>query len=171
MAIVEEATIRPAPTTGVRLAHGRARLVLRHPSRVGGWVDGGWWPHTLDLAGELRLLIQAVRRAGFDPTGVTYQLPAWSAAPRELTIEGRQVRLRGYRSHEPDSITLTDSSGWDRLELLVIPPAAAPEVADFALQLAGGADRRRAHDILHHASEARALNRPTERDRPRSRVS
>lgn len=99
---------------------------------------GGWWPYTLDLARELRPLIHAMRRAGFDAAAVTYQLPAWSDTPRELTVRGRPVRLRGYRTQEPDSITLTDRSGWDCIDLLVVPPAAELGVADLALQLEVG---------------------------------
>jgi hypothetical protein len=156
MAIVEELAIQPevAASTAVLLAHGRARLVLRHPSRVGGWVDGGWWPHTSDLAVELRPLVHAIRRAGFNTAAVSYQLAGWSAAPAALTIGGRPVELRGYRIQEPDTITLTDHWGWDRIDLLVIPHNTAFHVADSALHLAGGADLRRAHELLQHPRAA-----------------
>jgi hypothetical protein len=110
---------------------------------------------------ELRPVIHAIRRAGFNTATVAYHLAGWSGAPLDLMIGGRHVELRGYSSQEPDTITLTDQWGWDRIDLLVIPHDAALHVADSALHLAGGADLRRAHEILHHASAGCGVNQAT----------
>ena len=168
---------RPARPAAAMLAaapvpQARTRLVLRHPSRIDGWVDGGWWPYSLDLVAELPSLIQALDRAGFDTEDVTYHLPAWSPVKDDVLVNGRHIRLGGYRSQEPDSITLAGPCG-DRLDLLVIAPDTNSRVADRALLFAGGADRHTPHEILQHAHTApvannqdRAASCPTDRPTP-----
>ena len=133
-----------------------ARLRLRpcDLDAAEGFVDGGWWPRSLDLRIELPPLLAEVWSAGYDVFRVSYNLTAWHPAPpRTLTVSGRLVKLGGYRTQHPASISLVDSSGWKRLDLMVIPPQTDPVFAERALALAGLAgDLHRPGDILEQAS-------------------
>ena len=62
---------------------------------VTGFVDGGWWPRSDDLAAELPELLAQMSTAGYQVRRVAYNLDAWDPAPRRLTVAGRVVRLGG----------------------------------------------------------------------------
>jgi hypothetical protein len=113
------------------------RLRRRDPGIAGGFVDGGWWPHSLDLSVELPPLLAELSSSGYDIHRVTYNLAAWDPAPRSLTVSGRLVKLGGYRTQDTASITLIDTSGWKRIDLVVVAPQTKPEIAERVLALAG----------------------------------
>src|ERR1051326_269019 len=64
---------RPAPRASAGL-----RLRRRDPSVADGFVDGGWWPRSLDLSVELPPLLAELSRAGHDVAHVTYNPAAWN---------------------------------------------------------------------------------------------
>jgi Family of unknown function (DUF5994) len=140
---------------------GGSRLHLRSPADVGRFVDGGWWPRSLDLSVELPPLLTAMWSAGYDVFRIVYNLTAWDPAPRRLTVSGRRVTLAGYRLQDKASISLVDSGGWKRIVLVVVPTQTDPVVARRALALAGlDGDPHRAAEILAQASTpAAAVNR------------
>jgi hypothetical protein len=149
------------PLTNPAESSDGLRLCLRSPENVGGFVDGGWWPRSGDLSLELPPLLTAMWSAGYDVFRVMYNLAAWDPAPRKLTVSGRRVRLGGFRLQDKASISLVDSGGWKRVELVVVPPQTESEVAGRALALAGlDGDPHRAAEILAHAGmPAAPINR------------
>ncbi len=52
-----------------------------------GYVDGGWWPRSLELAVELPPFLEEVLAAGFDITEV-YVVSAPNAADAIKTLRG-----------------------------------------------------------------------------------
>jgi hypothetical protein len=89
--------------------------------------------------------------AGHQVYRVTYDLASWDRAPRRMTVFGRQVKIDGYR-FDGGTLSLVDLSGWERIDLVVIPPATDAQVAHRALALAGlDGDLHRALEILHPA--------------------
>jgi hypothetical protein len=111
------------------------RLRLKPSAPVTGFVDGGWWPRSRDLPAELPALL-AVLAVRLGPVeSVSYNLDAWGPTPRKLTLDGRLVRLAGYRSQHPATIDVL--SAGHRVTLLVVPPEAAPEAAHGSLRAAG----------------------------------
>lgn len=143
----------PMPET----SHQPCRVELRSmddpSSRSTSYIDGGWWPRSLDLVEELPPLLAHVRRAGFHTVRVTYRLHAWAESPRRIVVDGQRITLGGYRKQIEDTIGLVDTSGQKRLELLVIPPDTDPAVAQRALAIAGrDGDRDRAREVLDSAS-------------------
>lgn len=113
--------------------HIRLRLKPRGP--VTGFVDGGWWPRSRDLPAELPALL-AVLAVRLGPVeSVSYNLDAWRPAPRNITLDGRAVRLAGYRSQHPATIDVL--SAGHHVTLLVVPPEATPEAAHGSLTTAG----------------------------------
>jgi hypothetical protein len=73
-----------------------------------------------------------------DVTHVTHNLTFWEPAPRRLQVEGRVIRLDGFRTHDPLLITLFDSSGREHIDILVVPPESDADLAERVLRLAGG---------------------------------
>jgi hypothetical protein len=113
--------------------HLRLRLKPRGP--VTGFVDGGWWPRSRDLPAELPALL-AVLAVRLGPVeSVSYNLDTWGPTPRRITLDGRVVRLAGYRSQHPATIDVLGAA--HRVTLLVVAPDAAPAAARGALMAAG----------------------------------
>lgn len=150
----------PEPSDGLRLH-------LRSPANIGGFVDGGWWPHSPDLSMELPPLLTAMWSAGYDVFRIVYNLTAWDPVPpRKMTVAGRRVKLGGFRLQDKASISLVDPDGRRRIDLLVIPPQTDRLIAERALALAGhDGDQDRAGEILDRASKpAGSINRSTRTD-------
>jgi hypothetical protein len=129
--MTSDSTTRSASTGG----HRDLRLRLKPRGPVTGFVDGGWWPRSRDLPGELPALL-AVLAVRMGPVeDVTYNLDTWGPTPRRISLDGRRVRLSGYRSQHPATIDVLSAA--DRVTLLVVAPDAAPEAAHSALMAAG----------------------------------
>jgi hypothetical protein len=115
--------------------HQNLRLRLKPRAPVTGFVDGGWWPRSRDLPAELPALLAVLELRLGRVESVSYNLDAWGSTPRKITIDGRLVRLAGYRSQHPATIDV--HSAGHRVTLLVVPPDATPEAAHGALMAAG----------------------------------
>ena len=121
---------------------GDPRLALRSATERGGFVDGGWWPRSLDLATELPDVLLALFASGYVVHRVTYSLVGWQQPPPAITVAGRRISLGGVRNQSRSSITLVDTANTNsptvnRLNLVVVPPDSDPWVADRALRMAG----------------------------------
>lgn len=115
--------------------HQNLRLRLKPRAPVTGFVDGGWWPRSRDLPAELPALLAVLEVRLGRVERVSYNLDVWGPTPRKITLDGRLVRLAGFRSQHPDTIDVL--SAGHRVTLLVVPPEAAPEVAHDTLMAAG----------------------------------
>jgi hypothetical protein len=139
---------RPAPRASAGL-----RLRRRDPSVADGFVDGGWWPRSLDLSVELPPLLAELSRAGHDVAHVTYNPAAWNPASHVLAGPGRPVTLEGSAQQPTALVSLADISGAKRTELLVVPPHTDPRVAQRVLALARlGGDLVRAVGMIERAN-------------------
>jgi len=109
-----------------------SRLSLKPAAPTTGNVDGAWWPRSRDLAAELPALLAAVADRLGRIDRVTYHLADWPAAHRRIVVGDHVVRLEGFRSQEPGSLTVI---GWDRhrLTVRVIPPETGPDAAQRVL--------------------------------------
>jgi hypothetical protein len=135
---------------------GRLRLRLRTKEVAHGFVDGGWWPHSRELTAELPALVDALQLAGYDVFRVSFSIAFWGDAPRKLATGQKIVRLGGFRTQDPALISLVDTSGWKRVDLVVVPPEAEPAFAEQALVMAAtDGDVQRAAALL--ASEPVAV--------------
>jgi hypothetical protein len=150
--IPSAAAMDPAP---VDVSDG-LRLRLRDSGAVGGSVDGGWWPRTLDLRVELPPLLAEMYSADYDIHRVTYNVTGWDRAPHTVNVAGHLVKLAGYHAQNVATISLMDTSGCDGIDLVVVPPGTDAVVAGRALAVAGrDGDLHQAAEILQRA------NRPT----------
>jgi hypothetical protein len=124
---------------------------------MGTFVDGGWWPHSLDLLVELPALLAAVEAAGYgEIRRITYALTAWNGRPApKAAMLDRLVKLGGFRYQDPAEVSLVDSGGWKRVTLMVVPPSATTALAQHALAIAGtDGDRHHAREILDLAARS-----------------
>lgn len=153
------------PSDAVRPGAGpeNARIRFRTPGagqQVNPFLHGGWWPRSTDLVHELPDLLDAARTAGFDTHRVVYGPSIWDRLPRSPAApyvvagsDSHRVALDRYSRQPPDTIALVDQSGSDRMELLVIPPGADPDLAERALAIAGrDGDPDPAAEVLDRAA-------------------
>jgi hypothetical protein len=111
------------------------RLRLKPKASATGWVDGGWWPRSRDLAAELPglLAVLAVRLGRVER--VSYHLGEWSPTWLKINCGGALVRLGGYRAQQSGTVDVL--SARQRVTLLVVPPEASAHTAHTALMAAG----------------------------------
>ncbi|GLZ53980.1 DUF5994 family protein [Actinomycetospora sp. NBRC 106378] len=129
----------PNPTT-------TSRLRLKPQGPTSGYVDGAWWPRSDDLSAELPPLLTDLAPRVDPVARVAYHLDDWGPAPRRLPRG--QVRLEGFRTTAPHTVTLVGPAGV-RLVLLVIPPSTAEPAAEQAMAAAvDPADRQSPADLL-----------------------
>ncbi|HEX3589265.1 MAG TPA: DUF5994 family protein [Pseudonocardiaceae bacterium] len=115
------------------------RLRLAANTCPTGYVDGGWWPHSLDLSAELPVLVgELAPRLGV-VTMITFAPEAWQTAPSQLTVTGRAVLLAGSRGQDPYTVHVSGSDG-RHLTLLVIPPESPGNPAHGAMMTASRSD-------------------------------
>ena len=153
MTVLEPST-NPAHRTIDRTHRIRVGMRVHGAAAHQGLVDGAWWPRSLDLAAELPALIEALIGTGFDARRVSYSLEGWQHVPRRLNASGRVLKLGGFNTLGTAIISVIDSSGRARLELVVIPPGS--DKAFAARVLAAGrdaSDSRRADEMLEAAAD------------------
>lgn len=113
-----------------------ARLRVKSEQRATGHVDGAWWPCSRDLAAELPELLEALGTPWGPWERVTYNLAAWEPVARKVVIDGVRIRVEGFNSQPPETVTVIGGQGRGRLTLLVVPPEAAPVSARASLTAA-----------------------------------
>ncbi len=123
------------------------RLRLKPKAPTTGYVDGAWWPRSLDLPTELQALVEVLAIRLGRVERVSYHLGAWDAAPRRIDVDGRPLRLGGYRAQNPHTVDVVGSTG-RRITLLVLPPSTAEATAHEVLMMAARRDNVDAIDEL-----------------------
>ncbi|RSN63305.1 hypothetical protein DMH01_12005 [Amycolatopsis sp. WAC 04182] len=117
-----------------------ARLRLKPKAFATGHVDGAWWPASRDLAAELPFLLVVLAVQLDHVERVTYNLTAWPSTPPRLVVESGKVRLEGFNSQHPATVTVIGTAGRRRLTLLVVPPETEPDLAHRLLMTAAHRD-------------------------------
>ena len=121
-------TLPTSPTTD--------RLSLKPDSATTGFVDGAWWPASRDLAAEMPSLVAALGDRAGVVERVSYNIDAWNAVPRKVRVDGKVVRMGGFRSQPAATLKVVGEGR--ALTLLVVPPET---------------DQQAAHRVLAAASE------------------
>ena len=124
-----------SPARPVEDAREPLRLRLKPKGPTTGWVDGGWWPRSRDLAAELPglLAVLAVRLGRIER--VSYHLGDWGPTLAKISCGGGVVRVGGYRAQHADTMDVLAAG--QRVTLLVAPPETPAQTAHAALMAAG----------------------------------
>ncbi|WP_435771027.1 DUF5994 family protein [Nocardioides sp. SYSU DS0651] len=123
-----------------------------------GRLDGGWWPHSRDLAAELRQLVE-----GFPPelgriVRALYSPPDWDTPARRIPLRNGFLKVGSFPDDDTHVIVLTTA---DRtvLRFLVVP--ADFNDAQGAEALLAAATPRYAHsatELLRTVTDAHAAD-------------
>lgn len=127
---------------------GEIRLRVKPEGAAPGHVDGAWWPRSTDPAVEFPALVTALTERLGPISRAGYHLDTWSATARKLAVADRVVRMEGFHTMRPNTVTVT---GLDRrrITLLVVPPDTPGGVARAVLRAAADPDTTAsASDIL-----------------------
>lgn len=123
------------------------RVVLAAP-RKNRPLDGGWWPHTRDLAAELAELVAGLPTEAGRAVRAVYSPPDWDTPPRRVPLARGYLKVGSFPRDDSHVIDLRMLDG-TTLRLLVVPPTAHPAQARSALQAAAEpAGTRTATSIL-----------------------
>lgn len=131
----------PTPAPGA----AALRVVFAPVPHLDGVLDGGWWPHSPTLAGELPALLGVVATRFGKVARVSLSAIAWDAAPEEVTCGGQVVAVAWFRALDAHTIRLLGSE-FGHLNLLVIPSDTAADASAAALALVA---RRHTVAALH----------------------
>lgn len=100
-----------------------------------GQVDGAWWPRSRDLVHELDALLPLLAVQLGPVERVSYHLTEWGPVARKAVVDGRLVKLGGYRSQPAGTVDVLAHR--HRVSLLVVPPETSPDLAHRVLVTAG----------------------------------
>ncbi|MGH3490975.1 MAG: DUF5994 family protein, partial [Actinopolymorphaceae bacterium] len=98
-------------------------------------VQGAWWPRSIDPYAELPGLILAVDDRLLSVTSVVLGIHGWESRPRQVRVADRTIRLNWFTT-QPDALVTVMCGERNRVDLLVIPSATSPGVAEAAMDLA-----------------------------------
>ncbi|RZU74457.1 hypothetical protein EV384_2923 [Micromonospora kangleipakensis] len=101
-------------------------------------LDGGWWPRSTDPHAELPGLVLAIDLLRGPIIRLVLNAGIWDGNPRLLAVGGRVLRL-GYFSSQPASLLTAICLNNERVDLLVVPPETAVDLAEAAMALAATA--------------------------------
>jgi hypothetical protein len=124
-------------------ARSQLRLRLKPKAPPTGYVDGGWWPRSRNLAAELPALAEVLSVRLGAVTRVRFALAAWSVSPFQTQIGEHVIRLEASRSLY-ENVVHVSGSGREPIRLLVVPPESPGPASHNALMLAahrGNTDR------------------------------
>lgn len=123
------------------------RLRLKPDRAPAGFVDGGWWPRSTQLAAELPdLLAELTSRSGHAER-VIYDENLWETTPSGIEVGEHSVILEASRDQSINTLSVTGRQ-FGTLVLLVVPPYAKPSRAYTAVMAAADPDDRSTADEL-----------------------
>lgn len=111
-------------------------------------LDGGWWPHSRDLATEFAELVDGFPAELGRVVRAVYSPPDWDDSPRRVAVTGRHVKVGKFPSDDSHVIYLTTS---DRVTycVLVVPSSFdTSQGAEAMLASATPGNRHLAGDLL-----------------------
>jgi hypothetical protein len=104
---------------------------LKPEGPITGYVDGAWWPRSLDLGAELPALVSrlAGRLGGVERVG--YHIGDWVPTGSRMTTAGKLVRLGGFHFLHPGTVDVLGPRL--RMTLLVVPAETPAEAAALVM--------------------------------------
>lgn len=113
-----------------RASQPRLRLT---PQARTGRLDGGWWPHTRDLATELGSLVDHFPVDRGSISRAVYSTPDWEPLLNRRVPTARGYIKAGSFPRDDTHMILLSMSDRSVLRILVVPPALTAEQGEEAL--------------------------------------
>lgn len=145
-----ESTGPATASSGAATVDGRLALKPMGATSVSGYVDGAWWPRSLNLTVEITDLVAQLADRWGAVDRVSYDQAAWTPAARRVTVGGRRIRLDGFRGRRPTDVVHVLGAGRPASTLLVIRPTTPAPGASEILRRAGTAGNQGTIDDLLH---------------------
>ena len=127
-------TTSTSPVRTPSTSTGPLRIVLAAPRR-NRRLDGGWWPHSRDLAVELAQLLAGLPEETGRAVRAVYSPPDWDTPPRRVPLASGYLKVGSFPRDDSHLLDLRMLNG-TTLRLLVVPPTADPQRARTALDAA-----------------------------------
>lgn len=116
-----------------------SRLRLKPATPMTGFVDGGWWPRSRELAMELPALAIALAERLGPLRRVAFSMASWDDTPRRVQVGDCLVRLEGFRTQDENTVYVMGADQ-TRISLLVVPATASDTAGARALESAAYPD-------------------------------
>ena len=130
------------------------RLRLKPKGPATGYVDGGWWPHSRDLAAELPELATVLSVRLGPILRISFAMDTWETPSGRVVVDGQRVRMEGFHSQDRDIVAVTGLNG-QRISLLVFPPDADDTAGHEAIMTAAHRDNADSPTSILRSSHAR----------------
>ncbi|ONI91903.1 hypothetical protein ALI144C_00470 [Actinosynnema sp. ALI-1.44] len=108
------------------------RLRLKPKAPPTGYVDGGWWPRSRELADELTALTDVLAFRLGPVVRVAFSPAEWNPVDE---ADDLPIRLKPLCSQEKNIVRVSGSDG-RQITLLVVPPEATDEAGHAAIMRA-----------------------------------
>ncbi|EXG79222.1 DUF5994 family protein [Cryptosporangium arvum] len=130
------------------LDDGRVRLVLSDQRAGESVLDGAWWPRTRKPLVEFPLLMAEVIAVIGDVERMSLSGSGWLTTPREIPFDRHRVDICWFNPNDQHEVVVLAKNDLV-LDLLLIPPAAAPIAAMAAMAAASrGTSAARGSQVL-----------------------
>lgn len=126
---------RSTPATPQPPPERAPRLQLKPKALPTGYVDGAWWPRSIDLTVELPDLLAVLSARLGRVSYVTYQTGEWDSPPERFIVGDRVIRLAAHRRQPRNTVEILGVGGTS-IVLLVVPPGAEPDQAHSTMMAA-----------------------------------
>ena len=133
---------------------GRTDLRLRMAEHPGtGYLDGGWWPHSLDLAVELVNLVEHLPPRSGRIVRAWVSRPDWDPAPRRIPAVRGDVCV-GSLLRDDTHLIVLETADRTTLRVLVVPPDFTRDQGEEALLASATAgNAHSATDVLEEVTD------------------
>jgi uncharacterized protein DUF5994 len=150
-----------ATITGAPALDSPPRLLLTQRKVSRAVLDGAWWPRSWDAPVELSGLGRALSERYGQIRYVILNGSAWTGRVRRLAVDDHVLRIGWFASMSKALLIATTDTG-DQVDLLIVPPHLAPELAEQAMvQAADPANIEHAPDLLARVAGPDTAVEPT----------
>ena len=120
---------------GMRGARRSARPVrIALATRLGGDIDGAWWPHTASVAGELPDLVEVLHRPLGEIIDISINWSSTEGTPDLNSMTSRAISMPGWHARPQRLMVITGRRA--RAKLLVVPHMTTPDLGVMVLRRA-----------------------------------
>lgn len=139
---------RTAANESQPLPNRTTRLRLKPGALPTGYVDGAWWPRSVDLVAELPDLLALLKARLREISYLAYHPGEWAMTPASIIVGDRVVRLTRSRRQPRNTLEILGQSGTGIILLVVPPDAELGQASDIMSAASAPGDRSTTTGLL-----------------------